>query len=78
MRGHMLRRSQSQELNEWDLHCQKCSENVKDIVSGNCFVEIFLLLRFMSNQLEKHVNGNDIDDERVTTPRSHHVEIGQS
>lgn len=62
MRCHVLRGSESHELDKWDLHSQKGSEYVKYIIGKDHFVEALLLLLFMSDQSEKYIDGNNVND----------------
>ena len=63
MRSHVFRRSKCQELNEWDLHCQKGSQNVENVVCCDNFVHFFFLFSFMSDQSKQDKDWNDVDDE---------------
>ena len=75
MRGHMFRRSECQKLDKWDLHGQESTKNVENVVCCHNFVEFFSLFRLMCDKAEQHEDGNDVNDERIATPRSNHVEV---
>ena len=77
MRGHMLRGSESQKLNKRYLHCQKSTKDVENVISSHYLVEFLSFLRFVCYEVEKYKDRNDVNDERVTSPRSNHVEIRQ-
>lgn len=75
--SHVFGWGQSQELNEWDLHGQQGTQNVENVVSGDDLVHVFLLFRFVGNQSEENEDGDDVDNEGVSTPWSNHVKVGK-
>jgi len=58
------------------LHCQKSAKDVKYVVCCNYFLEFLGLLRFVGDESEQNKDGDDVDDERIATPGSNHVEVG--
>jgi hypothetical protein len=62
MGSHMFRRSYREELHKRDLHSQKCTKNVKNIIGFNDFLKFMLIFRFMGDHVEKDKNWDNIND----------------
>ncbi len=75
MRCHMFGRSEGEELNEGDLHGEEGSQDVEDVVGRHDLAELLFLLSLMRDHGEEHEDRDDVDDEGVSSPRSHHVEV---
>ena len=72
VRSKMLRGEDCLESDEGDLHGEEGTSNVEDTVS-NVKVEA----ESVDDDEEDNENGDDVDNEGITTPRSNHVEVSQ-
>lgn len=70
-RGHVFAGTNRLESNEWNLHREKQSQNVECCVAGEQTWRVTA-----HDQQHKHMQWDQIDDEDVTTPGGHHVEVG--
>lgn len=75
--SHVFRGGEGQEPDERDLHGQESAQDVENVVGCYDFIEFLGLLLLVSDKGEEDEDGDDVDDEGVTSPRGHHVEVGQ-
>jgi hypothetical protein len=59
------------------LHSEEGTQNVEDVIGCGDFAEFLLFFWFVGDESEQDEDGDDVDDEGITTPRCHHVEVGQ-
>lgn len=75
MWSHVFWRSKGQKLYKRNLHCQKSTKDIENVVSRDYFIEFFSLFRLVGDEVEQNKNRNNIYNERVTSPRSNHIKI---
>lgn len=64
-------------MDKGNLHSKQSSKDIEDVIGGDDLVEILLLIWFMSDQSEQNIDRNDVDNEWITSPGCHHVEVSK-